>query len=256
MSPPSPGGWLPPAVLAVLGVAELVALEVPGRAVAGVLLVGACTLLALRASHPLLAGTGAGLLVLAVPWAGPELDQVAAVALVLVLGCYALGRWPADLRGLVGIAVLLVAAAVTYAAVDERAHDASDLVLWVALVFPAFVVGRLARRLADHNELLQREQVLLRRRAVRDERDRISRELNDLVAHSVTAMVLQVEAAADVLQTDPDRAEEMLDRAADTGRLTLAETGRLLHSLRDTENELGLLAAPLPAPGELVGGLS
>ena len=84
----------------------------------------------------------------------------------------------------------------------------------------------------------------MRREAVRDERDRIARELHDVIAHSVSAMVVQVAAVQDLVRTDPARAEEMLARVAETGRRAIGETGRLLHVIRDADDELGLAPTP------------
>jgi signal transduction histidine kinase len=105
------------------------------------------------------------------------------------------------------------------------------------------------RRLADYGDLLEREQALVRREAVRDERDRIARELHDVIAHSVSSMVVQVTVAEDLVRRDPDRALDVLESAAGTGRRALAETGRLLHVIRDSADELGL--APVPGLADL-----
>ena len=61
-------------------------------------------------------------------------------------------------------------------------------------------------------------------RRVRDERDRIARELHDVLAHSVSAMVVQTAAAQDS-RSRPDRAADLLDPVAETGRSALAESG-------------------------------
>lgn len=79
---------------------------------------------------------------------------------------------------------------------------------------------------------------------MRAERDRIARELHDVIAHSVSAMVVQTAAAIDLVHTDPARAEQVLKVVADTGRQALSETGRLLHVIRDDVDELGLKPAP------------
>jgi len=84
----------------------------------------------------------------------------------------------------------------------------------------------------------------VRHEAVRAERDRIARELHDVIAHSVSAMVVQTAAAQDLVRHDPARAEEVLADVADTGRRALAETGRLLHVIRDDADELGHSPAP------------
>jgi signal transduction histidine kinase len=98
--------------------------------------------------------------------------------------------------------------------------------------------------LAEQSELLERQSELLRDQAVRDERDRIARELHDVIAHSVSAMVVQTAAAQDLVRSSPDRALTLLESVAETGRRTLAETGRLLHLVRDEADELGLQPAP------------
>src|SRR5690349_23804590 len=91
---------------------------------------------------------------------------------------------------------------------------------------------------------LERQQELVRQQAVREERGRIARELHDVIAHSVSAMVVQTAAAQDLVRTDPARAEGVLRDVADIGRRALVETGRLLHVIRDDSDELGLDPAP------------
>jgi len=70
------------------------------------------------------------------------------------------------------------------------------------------------------------------------------RELHDVIAHSLSAMVVQTAAAQDLVRTSPDRATALLQSVADAGRKALEETGRLLHLIRDDADELGLRPAP------------
>jgi len=109
---------------------------------------------------------------------------------------------------------------------------------------PPYVLGRLTHRLSEQSAQLVRQQELVKQEAARAERDRIARELHDVIAHSVSAMVVQTAAAQDLVVSDPNRASEVLESVAATGRRALAETGRLLHVIRDNENELGLEPAP------------
>jgi signal transduction histidine kinase len=68
----------------------------------------------------------------------------------------------------------------------------------------------------------------------------IAPELHDVIAHLVSAMVVQTAAARDLVQTDPERAGGVLAEVACTGRRALAETGRLPHVIRDDAGgELG-----------------
>jgi len=64
--------------------------------------------------------------------------------------------------------------------------------------------------------------------AVFAERQRVAHELHDVVAHSVSLMVLQAGAAAAIVPQDPAGAREAMIRVADLGQLTVVELRRLL----------------------------
>ena len=243
----SRGRWLDlliPAGLLTVGLAEIVSVDLDGRRYAVAAIVIAAVLLVFRRSAPLVCATLAGSVVLLPPIAGPALDELATPLLVLIVALYSLGRYRHDLRGLSGLGAILLVTLAMYLTVDTRDHDWTDVVFFLALAVPPYVFGRVARRLADQGELLRRNQELVRRAAVRAERDRIARELHDVIAHSVSAMVVQTAAAQDLVRTDPDKAEEVLADVAATGRRAVSETGRLLHAIRDDADELGLVPAP------------
>lgn len=233
-----------PAGIAGLALLELATLDVAGRAAAGLLEVLACGLLVGRRRWPLVTSTGALLLAASPPWFGPAVNEISSVLLIVFLACYSLGRWVPGYAGLAVFPLFLVDVLGVYLVTDARDNGLGDIVFVAALVLPPYVFGRVARRLAEHNELLRREQEMVRREAVRDERDRIARELHDVIAHSISAMVVQVAAAQDLVRRDPQRAEDMLARVADTGRRAISETGRLLHVIRDADDELGLMPTP------------
>jgi signal transduction histidine kinase len=204
----------------------------------------ACGLLVFRRRNALLYATLAQLVVLVIPWVGPPLNKPSVPLLIWALCFYSLARWIKGLRGLIGIGLAVLVVFLDYAFVDTRQHDWSDVIFVSALVIPPYVLGRITRKLAVQGELLEQQQELVKREAVRAERDRIAREMHDVIAHSVSAMVVQTAAAQDLVHTDPDRADEVLAGVADTGRRAIAETGRLLHVLRDPADELGLEPAP------------
>jgi len=80
--------------------------------------------------------------------------------------------------------------------------------------------------------------------AVADERSRIARELHDVVAHSISVMVVQAEGAKRMMDRDPRRAQSALDQIEGTGRAALVEMRRLLGVLRK-EGE-GAVRTPQP----------
>ncbi|UGT62920.1 sensor histidine kinase [Nocardia asteroides] len=68
--------------------------------------------------------------------------------------------------------------------------------------------------------------------AVAAERTRIARELHDVVAHTVSVMIVQADGARYTLRRDPDAAERALGTIAGTGRDALRELRRTVALLR------------------------
>ncbi|MNI32870.1 Sensor histidine kinase DesK [compost metagenome] len=65
------------------------------------------------------------------------------------------------------------------------------------------------------------------------ERNRIAREMHDVVAHSLTVMISLSDGAAVVVKKDPERAGDVLGELSRTGRAALADMRRVLGVLRD-----------------------
>ncbi|MFE9323498.1 sensor histidine kinase [Nocardia sp. NPDC052278] len=79
------------------------------------------------------------------------------------------------------------------------------------------------------------------RRMVQQERARITRELHDVLANTVSLMVLQAAAANDVFDTHPDKAREAVAALESVGRQALGEVRRLLEVIdRDPSVSPGL----------------
>jgi signal transduction histidine kinase len=73
-------------------------------------------------------------------------------------------------------------------------------------------------------------------RAVADERRRIAREMHDVVAHSVSMMVIQAGGARRILDRDPARAAEAATLIESAGREALAEMRHLLGLLHTDDD--------------------
>ena len=99
------------------------------------------------------------------------------------------------------------------------------------------------RGLEEKAERLEQERIENVRRATAEEQARIARELHDVIAHSVSVMVVQAAAAGDVFDANPARAREALASVESTGRAALAELRRLLGNFRNGD------ASYAPQPG-------
>jgi signal transduction histidine kinase len=84
---------------------------------------------------------------------------------------------------------------------------------------------------------LERRREASAREAVDAERARIARELHDIVAHSVTVMVMQAAGAQRIMRKDPARCEQALAQIEDCGTQAMAELTRMLGVLRDSESD-------------------
>jgi signal transduction histidine kinase len=73
--------------------------------------------------------------------------------------------------------------------------------------------------------------------------------MQDIIAHSVTAMVIQAGGAKQLLRSDPDRARESILAVENAGRETLADLRRLVGMLRKDDDPRAL--APQPGLDEL-----
>ena len=138
--------------------------------------------------------------------------------------------------------LLVVLAAIAAAVVSQSDPTAN----WVEMASSAFfTVGvpvAFGRVVWNRHRTIQRDREQAARDAVTFERGRIARELHDIVAHSMSVMVVQAAGARSVLRRDPDEAERALRAVEESGRLGLAELRRLLAS----EGELTPNLAPQP----------
>ena len=97
--------------------------------------------------------------------------------------------------------------------------------------------GIATRALAATAAALQHEQEERARQTAAVERTRIARELHDIVAHSVSVMVIQAVAARSVASRDSERARDALVSVENCGREALGEMRRMMGVLRRGEIE-------------------
>lgn len=102
--------------------------------------------------------------------------------------------------------------------------------------------------LVERAEMLERDRDQLARISVARERERISREMHDIVAHSISVMIALSEGAARAVESTPDRATDAMHRSAETGRTALTQMRRLMAGLSNGDNDAGDVDL-LPQPG-------
>jgi signal transduction histidine kinase len=141
----------------------------------------------------------------------------------------------------------------------EFTGSAGSLLLQTAtggavFVFLPFFLGLLAARYAALSRTLtatlaqlKREQDWRVQHAAAEERNRVARELHDVLGHCVSVMVIQAGAAGLVAQTDVAGARGALDAVVACGREALGDLRRIMGvASRD-----GALAEPVPGLAQL-----
>jgi signal transduction histidine kinase len=113
------------------------------------------------------------------------------------------------------------------------------------------IVATLARRERQQHAQLEAAHTSLRRHAATveqlatsRERNRLARDLHDTLAHSLSAIAVQLEALRTVLANDPSAARGAVDDLATLARQGLEESRQAIRALRrDPIETLGLIGA-------------
>ncbi|MEV4808457.1 sensor histidine kinase [Micromonospora avicenniae] len=111
------------------------------------------------------------------------------------------------------------------------------------MIAPAWLVGWSIR---ERRALAARQSEQLVRQAATEERLRVARELHDVVAHTMSLIVVKAAVANHVADADPGEARDALRVIERTGRTALTDIRRVLGALRE-----GAEYAPAPGIGEL-----
>jgi signal transduction histidine kinase len=127
----------------------------------------------------------------------------------------------------------------------------ADAYAWYLVIVAAWLLGAYLRtrrlyvaELAARAARAEQEQETRAATAAAEERTRIAREMHDILAHSVSVMVVQAEAAEEMLDHDPARSRPALQKIQQSGREALVDLRRTLGMLRQPVNP-----ALVPQPG-------
>ena len=170
-----------------------------------------------------------------------------AVGMMPAIAGYSVGRWERRRPGVWGPAGLAVFTAgwIGYDPLVTTWTMRAESLFWGLQPMVAWLVGSLIR-----SRLQVREQRRLREqeagaRAVSEERNRIARELHDVIGHHVSVMTVQAAAVRRRLAPDQAVERDALGTVESVGREALAEMRRMVAILR-AEGQVSELA---PAPG-------
>lgn len=209
--------------------------------VAGVAL--AAVALLFRRRHPWISFS-----VLIVIAAIASLSDTAVEPFGLALALYALFVYRSNRSGWIGFAIAATLMVVLLPAISHVirtgsappvAFDPAGSLLLIVLLIAALVGVTVGDRRRYISALLERADQLARERdqqarlATLAERARITREVHDVVAHSLSVMVSLADGAVALAQKDAIRSQDAVREIGDVGRQSLAEMRRLLGALGD-----------------------
>jgi signal transduction histidine kinase len=199
------------------------------------------------------------LVIVMTQWALPHTPNVSlnlfAIFLAVVLVVYLAATSTSGRFAIVAAAIVVVGQIGADFPELRRGDLSAHFGEWVFFAL-AWVLGKTVRFSRMRGDRLAHQAIELERRrdsdvqeALVDERARIARELHDVVAHSVSLMVLQAGAARQALDWQPGRARQPLLAIEATGREAMGELRRMLTVLRN-HSEVGELA-PQPSLRQL-----
>ncbi len=180
---------------------------------------------------------------------------------------YSIARWSDGLicritlwLGLIGSVLGPLRWSLTYGIQGRTGiYGVAMIMACMAGVAALYVIGRRRREAVENSQhrrqseaerqrLMLAEQQQRARSVTVEERNRIARELHDIVAHSLSVIVVQAEGGRALAAKRPEKAGEVLGTIAETSREALEEMRRMVSLLRsggpEPEN-----AAYVPTPG-------
>lgn len=188
-------------------------------------------------------------------------DSAGVSFFVFFLATYSLGAHLEGRRLAFGLAVGAATVLAVMLATEPSAASPADLFFGMVILLggPALIGSILrsragiARALREKARRAEDERARHAAEAVEQERTRIAGELNDVVAHALSAMVVQASAARRLVGTDPAAAAGAFAAVEHSGRDALTEIRSLLGVLRREDEEIALAPQPsLAHAGSLV----
>lgn len=169
-------------------------------------------------------------------------DLEPALFLVSVLAAVVTRAGPLTWRSAVLVAVLVATPVASELVGDELSNG-----LWLLGILLPAAMGWLIGRKERLTERLAQARLALAEQRVAEERQRVARDVHDLVGHGLAAALVQIASARHVLRRDPEAADEALEIAERVARSSMGELRMTVAALRDPEDA----ARSLPSAGDI-----
>lgn len=159
--------------------------------------------------------------------------------MVWVVALYSCSRHARRAIAFVGLGVSAVVMALLPLEFSDL-RDIGGILFNSALLIAGFLIGMLARSWSAYRDRIVRtaaDRAVADERARNAERARIARELHDVIAHTITVIVMQAGGARLASAADPVIAVSTLSQIEQLGRASLAELRSLLPLLRAGDDE-------------------
>jgi signal transduction histidine kinase len=177
-------------------------------------------------------------------WSQPDAppETLALLVVAFGIGVYGAASYP--------LWAVLCVGAVVVELRDLEDHSAGGVLFMVGSWVVALAVGRAVSHREDDEqenrqvaESTRRASAEIAAAALASERERIARDLHEVVTHSVTLMLEQAAVGHDVVRSAPGTAEAALVAVEEIGQQALSELRRMLGLIR------GAAGTPGPQPG-------
>ena len=170
------------------------------------------------------------------------------VMLPMLVATYTVGRRLPPRRAWWGL-VIAAGFWLSWSSLDPTGQHGTTIerlltLIWLAPSVIAWLLGLVVRLTVQNAEQRRVNRRALASQAVAEERNRIARELHDVIGHSVSVMTVQASAVRRRLTPDQAAERQALETVEAVGREALAEMRRMVGVLRQSGDETQLEPPP------------
>jgi signal transduction histidine kinase len=162
-----------------------------------------------------------------------------------VIAFYTVAAQTRRATSVVAGAALWLAVLVSVAVSPTEAGDGSAVLTGAVIIVAVWLFGDSVRQRREYAKQLEAARQELADQAVTQERLRIARDLHDIVAHSISTIVVQSSVARDAIDVNQDAAREAIEHVQGISRSAMGEVRQLLGVLRLPDERR---APPSPSP--------